>query len=110
MMNFVIKQWDSLDMAMVECSRPLKTPFELHTHAQTGDRISFRESTQVHLRLQKNSKFPNGDQLIPLFWQSEHYCVAEFRLYRFLKLEKTSKDFIDGTVAPLVECLWRFIV
>jgi len=82
-----------------ECIRPLANPFEIFTHSVTGEKICFRESWQINLKLQK-SETPTGntEHLLPLYWQTEYSCRPIQPWLRLTFLDGYATQFLDSVV------------
>merc|ERR1711924_177008 len=94
-----IQDCDKIGGQSIECGKPRKIPFELHTHVVTGERLCYRESSKVHLKMQKSSDFPTvNDALVPLMSQTEHFCMSGYFWFRYFQIKKLPRDYLDGVM------------
>merc|ERR1739841_144995 len=69
----------------VDCRRPQLNEFEMISYAMSGRRLAQRESSQISVKLQKDTQqktgFTNSDPVVPLFSSVTHFAVEGFALF-----------------------------
>jgi len=102
-----IQGCDKIGGFPLDCQRTGKLSFELYTHTIYGERLCFRESSQLHLKMQKSSEFPAvNDIVVPMMSKSEHFCMSGYFWHRYHLIAHHLRDWWDGVLYPIAMLLW----
>jgi hypothetical protein len=94
--GLTIKTCADLSSTLQECQRPLKEPFELYSSRLSGQRLCYRESWQINVKM---------DVMVPLLWQTEHFCISGLSwqaLVQTSDYDMNMEDYLAITIIDLV--------